>query len=211
MTTTQVHVGGVEHEIKVFDHCELGPAFIKLNGRVLHRFSNLDEANATASALKDGLALAKPIQKESDVGHEFKSGDRVRYRPDGSLWTVLCVHGRKVFAADETDEAWTHSPADLDLVSDPTPQPSRAAMRAAEEIGEAVREWMGGPSMLWKPNEVARIIDEKMQPAMKVVDAAAEVWSQWDNSESSGAGLPEAMRALGGAIDRLDGEGSDEQ
>ncbi|NRA59278.1 MAG: hypothetical protein HRU13_14300, partial [Phycisphaerales bacterium] len=145
--------------------------------------------------------------EEDGVGHEFKPGDRV-WDATRRLCTILatdgdlawvCIDGRR---GKTVFQQRSLSPA-------ATPQPSPAAMRAAKEI-VSLAEAHDNPYM-GSPDIYARIIDEEMHPAMKVVEAADKMWQKsayrpgTDTFETCHIDMVELRDALA----RLDGEESE--
>ena len=149
-------------------------------------------------------------------------------RPLGGDWG-----GETLIARDETDSVTLHLPdgryqpaaecPSYDLIhpdavhAQPLPakefngRPSKTAMRAAEEIDEGVPT--GSGIVLPDPKsqaDIARIIDEKMQPMRKVLEAADKLTQKLafgpgtDTFETCHRDMVELRDALA----RLDGEGS---
>ena len=154
------------------------------------------------------VGIAAPLtDEESDVGHEFKPGDRVR-DAYGRLCTILATDGDLVWVDIDgrRGRAVFHRRS---LSPAATLQPSPAAMRAAKEI-VSLAEAHDNPYM-GSPDIYARIIDEKMQPAMKVVEAADDARNTWRACPRNQTEFTRSMLRLGDALDlaRLDGEESD--
>ena len=223
MTTTKVHVGGVEHEI------EADGEYVVCNGITLAGHPTHEEARRSVIGLERALRAAKPIEnrsldvdhhyqddEEDDVGHEFKPGDRVRFKIAREATAVvqqLLPHqdsiGCSILVLTEDSKAGnTGRP---DAIEPATPQPSPTAMRAAEEMAQCITQANGKRVLDEHVPAIARIIDEKMQPAMKVVEAADKMWQKsayrpgTDTFETCHIDMVELRDALA----RLDGEESE--